>query len=59
MKNVVEGTFDSSKDFDTYDIDNSKLITVSSNNTQNILINLIVADSNLENSTFLKFSFYG
>ena len=55
MTEIVQGTFDPVDGFNTFDIDNSKLINASPDPTINNLINLIVTDSTLQNSKKLFF----
>lgn len=50
MKDMIEGTFTVPDDYDTYDITIDALFTASSDPTTNLLINLLVTESTLENS---------
>lgn len=52
FKSMIEGTFKVPDDYNSYDIDTEKLITVSSDPLKNLLINLLVAPSSSETSNF-------
>ena len=49
-KKMVEGTLDIIDDFNTFDISTQNTFHASNNATENLLINLLVTDSTVQNS---------